>query len=150
MHPIDLKNVSAGRFKLSLDPAADREPSGKKDPWYQAIPCKHGQVYPYSDALLAVHVKGYAARRKLADIDGPIQYNWSDDGEAVFLFPPALFEQVAEIIRPKRKRRLGEAQRRAAADRLRAYHFRPNSTHVNTEKRAENKPIPVRPMVGAK
>lgn len=148
MDPIDLKTLSAGRFRLALDEAAFAEPGGKKDPWYQVIPCRNGQIYPFSDKLLAIHVKGYAARRKLADIAGLIQHNWSDDGEAIFLFPIPLFGRVAEIIKPKRRRRLGEDQRRAASDRLRAYHLRPNSVHVDAENRPENEPVSGQAILG--
>jgi hypothetical protein len=75
------------------------------------MPCKHGQIYPYSDKLLAVHVKGHAARRKLAGVSGIVLYNWSDDGEAIFLFAPALFDKVGEIVRPRWRRRLSVAHR---------------------------------------
>ena len=140
MNPIDLKSLSDGRFKLALDEVALLEPGGKKDPWYQVMPCRHGQIYPYSDKLLAIHVKGYAARRKLADMAGLVQYNWSEDGEAVFLFAPALFEKVAEIVKPKRRRRLSEAQRmkliQTGTESLQAYR-KANSESANLTPKRE-------------
>jgi hypothetical protein len=143
LNPIDLKTLASGRFRLSLDEAALIEPGGKKDPRYQVIPCRYGQIYPYSDTLLAIHSKGSGIRRKLQATEGLTVRNWSDDGEAIFLFAPGLFSQVAEIVKPKRKRQLDPAQRRAAIERLREYHFKPNSTHVNTGKRAVNRSIVV-------
>lgn len=104
MNPIDLRTLAAGRFRLGLDEAALIEPGGKKDPWYQVIPCRYGQIYPYSNTLLAVHSEGQGVRKKLAEISGLILQNWSDDGEAIFLFAPGLFDRVAEIVKPRRKR----------------------------------------------
>ena len=150
MNPINLKTLAAGQFRLGLDEAALIEPGGKKDPWYQVIPCKYGQIYPFSNTLLAIHSKGSGIRQKLQDIEGITVHNWSDDGEAIFLFGPELFEKVTGVVKPKRKRQLSQAQRQQTADRLRAYHFRPNSTHVNAEKRPENGPISTQAIVGAR
>jgi hypothetical protein len=134
---------------MVLDEAALFEPTGKKDPWYQLMQCRNGQIYPYSDKLLAVHSKGSGIRQKLRAIEGLTGHNWSDDGEAIFLFTPALFEQVAGIVKPKRKRRLNDGQRKAVADRLRAYHFKPKSTHVDAEEQGKNRPISAQAIVGA-
>jgi hypothetical protein len=116
LNPIDLNTLAAGRFRLALDEAASIEPGGKKDPWYQIIPCRYGQIYPYSDILLAIHVRGNGAKRRLAEIPGITINNRSDDGEAIFLFAPELFNHVAEIVQPKRKRRLSEAHRQKLAE----------------------------------
>jgi hypothetical protein len=97
---------------------------------------------------LAIHARGTGIRRQLQAIRGLILHNWSDDGEAIFLFPPSLFDAVADIVKPRRKRQLGEAQRRKATERLRAYRFRPKSAHVNAKKAGINRAISVRPIVG--
>jgi|WetSurMetagenome_2_1015567.scaffolds.fasta_scaffold1030569_1 hypothetical protein len=145
VNPIDIKIMAACHFKLSQDEAASIEPGGRKDPWYQVIPCKYGQIYPYSETLLAVHSKGPGIRRKLQDIKGLTIHNWSDDGEAIFLFAPVLFDQVAEIVKPKRKRQLDPAQRQVAVERLREYHFKLNSMHVDAGKRPVNRLMQAKP-----
>jgi hypothetical protein len=109
---IDLKTLAAGRFRLTFDEAASIEPGGKKDPWYQVIPCRYGQIYPFSDSLLAIHSKGSGIRRRLQAIEGLTVLNWSDDGEAIFLFPQERFDRVAEIVKPRRKRHLSEANKK--------------------------------------
>jgi len=144
VNPIDLKSIAAGRFRIALDEAALAEPGGKKDPWYQVIPCRNGQIYPYSDKLLAVHVNGYAARRRLADIAGLSQHNWSDDGEAIFIFPLDLFEKVAEIVKPRRKRKLSESHRKALLESSRDNRFKHKSAVLNTRNKAKSRPIPIR------
>jgi hypothetical protein len=149
MNPIDLNNIAAGRFRFGHDPSAEYEPGGKKDPWYLTIRCRYGEIFPFSSEMLAAHTTGYAARRKIAGIDGARMHNWSDDGEAIFLFPPALFEAVAAIVKPYRRRHLDPKRRAAATDRLRAYHFKPKSTHKNAGNRPVNAPISGRTVVGA-
>jgi hypothetical protein len=125
LNPINLKTLAAGRFRITLDEVALIEPGGKKDPWYLVIPCRHGQIYPYSDTPLAIHSKGSGIRRKLQAIDGLTVRNWSDDGEAIFLFGSALFDRVAEIVKPKRKRRLSDSHKakliEAGSKALKAY-----------------------------
>jgi len=150
MNPIDLKTLANGRFRLAFDEAALIEPSGKKDPWYQVIPSRYGHIYPYSDTLLAIHSKGSGIRRKLQAIEGLAAHNWSDDGEAIFLFAPGLFNRVAEIAKPRRKRQLSDDQRQIATDRLRAFHFKPNSMQPKAQKQAKNRPIVVQAVLGAK
>ena len=44
---------------------------------------------------------------------------WQDgDGETMFLFDVARFEAVAAVVRPRKRRRLPEGQRRACLRRL--------------------------------
>lgn len=150
MNPIDLKTLAAGRFRIALDEAALIEPGGKKDPWYQVIPCRYGQIYPDSDTLLSVHSKGSGIRRKLQAIEGLTVHNWSDDGEAIFLFAPGLFDQVVEIVKPKRKRKLSDSHKakliEAGSKALKAYL---NSSLI-TPKQAKNGREAVQAIVGAR
>lgn len=144
MNPIDLKTIAAGRYKIALDEAASIEPGGKKDSWYQVIPCRYGQIYPYSDNLLAVYVQGLAARNRLSGLAELTLCNWSDDGEAVFLFPLILLDLVAEVVKPRRKRRLSEGHKSALLDAGRAHLFRPRSTVPDAKKTGTNRPIAAR------
>jgi hypothetical protein len=149
MNPIDLKAIAAGRFKIGFDEAALIEPGGKKDPWYLMIPCKYGQIYPYSDKLLAIHSKGSGIRQKLSAIPGLTNHNWSDDGEAIFLFPLTLFDKVAEIVKPKRKRRLSESHKaKLVGAGVKALRLHQNSI-LNTPKTAKDKRISIQSIVGA-
>jgi hypothetical protein len=138
LNPIDLKTLAAGRFRLFYDEAALIEQGGKKDPWYRVIPCRYGQIYPYSDTLLAIHSKGTGVRQKLQAIEGLTVRNWADDGEAIFLFAPALFDRVTEIAKPKRKRKLSDSHKakliEAGSKALKAY----QNTSLNAPKKAKN------------
>jgi hypothetical protein len=140
--------VGQSIYRLALDEAAAFEQGGKKDPWYQVIPCRYGQIYPYSDTLLAVHSKGSGIRRKLQAIEGLTVHNWSDDGEAIFLFEHALFNRVAEIVKPKRKRQLSDSHKakliESGTKALKAY----KNSIVNAPKQAKNMPISAQAVIG--
>ena len=95
------------QFRITLDDAAHCEPSGKNDPWYFQIPCKYGNIYPYSDRLLGFHCEGERVRARLHRDHPEIEaHQWSDDGEAIFLFKPDQFELIAQYAQPSRKKRL--------------------------------------------
>jgi hypothetical protein len=148
LNPIDLKTLAAGRYRITQDEAASIEPGGKKDPWYQVIPCRYGQIYPFSDTRLAIHSKGFGIRLKLQAVNGLTIHNWSDDKEAIFLFGSALFNRVAGIVKPKRKRRLSDSHKaklfESGTNALKAY----KNSIVNAPNRANNRPISAQVVVG--
>jgi len=110
--PIDLKALFGRRYKITLDEAAGHEPGGKNDPWYCLIPCERGHIYPFSDRLLAYCCCGTKIRARLRRDYPELEVRqWSDDGEAVFLFTPDALEIIAEYAKPKRRRRLSSKQR---------------------------------------
>lgn len=112
MESINLKELYGDKYKIGHDPAAELEPNGRKDPWLFIIPCRYGHIYPYSDKLLAVWAEGriirQRIRRRFPKLENP---NWGDDGEAIFLFPVVMFDGIAEIVKPKRKRQLSREHR---------------------------------------
>jgi hypothetical protein len=84
------------------------------------LPCrgKGVTIYPFGGDRLAVEVDGRPGLvKKLAAIPG-VEL-WQDgDGETTFRFDVARFEAVAAVVRPRKRRRLPEGQRRACARRL--------------------------------
>jgi hypothetical protein len=106
-------------YKITHDPAA-RTRRQKRDPWMMQLPCRGRGVvvHPWGGGRLAVEVDGRPGLAKqLAAIPG--LKLWQDgDGEKTFLFDVALFDAVAAVVRPRRRRRLPEGQRRACVQRL--------------------------------
>lgn len=90
------------RYKVGLEEPA----TCFSDPWYHTIPCKYGHIYPHGDDEL-----GFAS-----NTNGPIAARVSDlpfarvaqaGGDGVnMVFDVQYFDQVAEIVKPKRRRRL--------------------------------------------
>jgi hypothetical protein len=109
-------------YKVTFDPAYDhrRVPKRCLDHWMMQLPCrgKGVTIYPFEGSRLAVEVDGRPGlAKRLGAIPG-VEL-WQDgDGEKTFRFDVALFGAVAAVVRPRKRRRLPEGQRRACARRL--------------------------------
>ena len=120
--PATCVNLAArfGRdYKVTHDPAA-RTRSQKRDPWLMQLPCRGRGVciYPHGGDWLAVEVDGRPGLTKEVAATPDVEL-WQDgDGEKTFLFDVALFGPVAAVVRPRKRRRLPEGQRRACLRRL--------------------------------
>jgi hypothetical protein len=118
---LNLSELFGKRFRVSHDPAAVT-PSDRKDRWMMIIPCRTGAViYPYGSNLLAVEID-YRTNlaKRLAAIPG-VRLHQCGDREWTFVFALELFDQVAELVRPRRKRRQTPEQRAAGAANLAAW-----------------------------
>ena len=139
MLPINLKDLFGDRYRVGLDESARHEPGAKVDPWHYVIPCRHGGISPFSAELLAFHCTAPGIRAKLHLGHREIEVrNWSDDGEAVFLFRPDQFDLVADYAKPKRKRRISEKERDRLAKIGRDHCFKSNSTAINATKTVQS------------
>jgi hypothetical protein len=113
----DLKALAAGKYRLKREESYHVE-HGKHgrsmDPWLWMIPCQHGHMFPFGSGLLGASTdrRGGIARR-LAALPGCRVHQDGDDGLTV-VFPEAMFEMVAAILKPRRRRRWSEAQRARA------------------------------------
>jgi hypothetical protein len=117
---IDLRKRYARRYKITWDQAYDPRgvPRNKLDPWYAQIPCRGGiTIYPVGGDDLAVECDyhRYLAKR-LAAIPGVV-CTQDGDHEKTFRFAAELFDQVAAVVQPHRRRQLTEARRQALRER---------------------------------
>ena len=123
---INLKDRYGDQYRIEFDPAYNprKVPGGKLDPWYMVIPCRRGSIHPHGGNLLAVDVDYRAVTAKrVAALDG-VALHQDGDCEKTFVFHVDLFDEVAKLVRPRRRRRLTEQQRRDGAARLRKHRFR--------------------------
>jgi hypothetical protein len=111
---LNLRKLYGDRYRIVLDPAAEYEPSGRRDPWLFIIPCKYGEIYPHGGDLLAVMVVGVYKVPEMRKLELPSHQN--GDGEAVFLFTQNQFTQVAKVVKPRKRRRLSEKDRGRLAE----------------------------------
>lgn len=138
MLPVNLKKLFGDRYRVGLDESARHEPAAKADPWHYLIPCRYGNISPFSDKLLVFHCTALGIRTRLRRDHPEIEVqNWSDDGEAIFLFRSDQFDLVAEYARPRRKRRISEKERSRLATMGRDHRFKSNSTAINATKTAQ-------------
>jgi hypothetical protein len=119
---VNLAQLFGDRYKVAYDPAYDpfNVPHDKRDPWMMQLPCERGTIYPHGGDLLAVEVDNRTpTARKVAALPG-VCVSQGDDGkpaddpykdwggDMTFLFPLALFDRVAALVKPRKRRRLSE------------------------------------------
>lgn len=105
--PIDLRAEYGHRWKIGLDAAAGGRWS---DPWNFKILCRHGEIYPWGDGLLAAstHRAGAVANRLLALEDIEVIHD-GDDGASI-VFPISKLKEVAKVMKPRTARHANPAQ----------------------------------------
>jgi len=89
------------------------------DPWTFIIPCRCGDIYPYSDTLLAACL--YGKHTSPAKATFCKRQPWvvevvqdGDMGELTVLFHPKDFREVAIYLGARKRRHLSEKERAAA------------------------------------
>lgn len=120
---INLTDRYGATYRVSWDPTYDpgHVPYDKRDPWYMQLSCERGTIYPHDGTMLAVEID-YRPRitAQVAALPGVVLYQ-DGDREKTFLFDVTLFDQVAEIVRPRRRRQVSEAERQRLAEMSRRF-----------------------------
>jgi hypothetical protein len=117
---VSLLECYGDKYRVGYDPIYDAK--GKhhatRDPWYMVLRCRFGVIYPAGGDVLAAEVLHHPkAAKLLRALRGVTLFTEGDDG-VTFRFPAALFGEVAEVLRPRKRRRLSEEQREACRERL--------------------------------
>jgi len=115
---INLKEMFGDRFKIDVDESyyAERpEFRAVELPWLTIIPCRNGHICPWGGSNLAACTNGSGAiAKRLKALPFTTVAQDGADGANV-IFDLAHFDQVAEIMLPRRRRRLSpEARQRLA------------------------------------
>ena len=122
MNCIDLKQRFGHRYRVTHDEAAKHERGGLQDRWFQIISCKFGKIYPYGGNKLAFHCQGSKMRgiikRTFPEF---VVVNWTDDEEAIFVFHVDRLPELAKYIRPRRRRKVSESDKRRLAEMSKKY-----------------------------
>ena len=129
MDCVNLLERFGAKYRISFDEAysAKGKHRDNLDLWYLELPGRFGTIYPQGGTTLAVMVDRHPqAARQLAALPSCRLYN-DGEHEKVFLFDVEDFAKVAAIVRPRRRPRLTEEQRLAAAERLKGHAFQPRS-----------------------
>jgi hypothetical protein len=119
---VDLRKQFGTEFRIARDPAfpTEHKRDHGKHPWLFTIPCEHGEIFPHGGATLAAWTdrRGGIARALMGLPCCRLQQDGDYLDGVTVLFEVADFDQVAAIIKPRRRRRLTYEQRKAAAERL--------------------------------
>lgn len=120
---INLKSKFGSKYRITFDQSYESKGIHKKnlDPWYMQIPCRSGTIYPVGGNNLAVEIDYHnGIAKKISTIPGVIctQDGWK---EKTYQFDVSLFDQVAELVTPKKKRKvtpMTEEQKTAFVQRV--------------------------------
>lgn len=103
---VDLKARFGRRYRI-----AHEDGGSPGDPWMQLLLCQRGHVFPYGgDTLAAATDSRGGTATKLASLACCTPVQDGDDGLTV-VFPLEHFEQVAALMKPRRRRRLSPEDR---------------------------------------
>ena len=120
----NLKRLYGDRFRVTYEESytAERgEGARGADPWLQIIPCKYGHLFPWGRNLLAASVDGHSnIAGELRRLACCLVVQDGDRGELTATFDPGDFEQVAEVMQPRKRRQvnLSDEQRAEIGRRL--------------------------------
>lgn len=142
MKCVNLQRRFGGRHRVAYEESyyAQYGPGARTDdPWLRIIPCRHGHIYPHGgDTLAASTDRRGAVATRLVALPGVTLHQDGSDGVTV-LFHVDRFGEVAEIMQPRRRRRLSEAQRRACTERL--ARVRPQALRSDAGAALESRPV---------
>ena len=123
---INMRECFGDRFKIGHDPAYDKERPefrAQEEPWLQLILCQNGEIGPSGgEHLLACTKNRGTVATRLEALDCVVVVQDAYDGTNM-KFHIRDFEAVAKLMRPRKRRRLSEAQREVAVERLTKYQF---------------------------
>ena len=113
MECTNLQQQFGTRYRITFDAAYSPKhvPRDKLDPWTMQIPCERGIVYPHGGDLLAAEVEGRrVTANRLRQLNCTTTCQEGDSFLAV-TFHAADFEEVAAIVKPRRRRQVLEVER---------------------------------------
>ena len=128
MNCIDLRARFGDRYRLGTDPSLEAERTefrAEERRWLTTILCRHGEIIPWGGFKLAACTSGAGSigKRLRALPFVEVAQNGQDGRNVVFDLEH--FDEVAEIMQPRRRRRLSPEARAAAGERLRKYQYQP-------------------------
>jgi hypothetical protein len=117
MLPIDLKAIAADRYRLTLDESASlpsTDPTAETKAWCRQIPCRYGHIGVHSDRELSAYCSASRLFRSLLEIPTTRQRQ-RGDSELTVTFEPEHLEQVADLLKARRKRQISDSERQRLA-----------------------------------
>ena len=139
MNIINLRERFGRRFKMDWDPAYYAQygrHARVADPDYQIIPGILGHVYAWDGTTLAAstNTSGSTAAR-LKTLAGVKVWQDGTDGCTV-LFPVEVFDQVAELLKLRRRRRVTDEERKRLSELGHQTRFLPRQHGVQSDLEA--------------
>jgi hypothetical protein len=93
------------RWRYEESHGAEKAENRQDGRWYVEVVCEHGLIYPKGGNTLLAHASAGIKQRIRLDIKGAEHHQWDGHAE-VFRFPAERLDEVAAILRPRKRRRL--------------------------------------------
>jgi len=126
MNVVNLKRRFGHRYRMESEESYNSEHGehGRaEDPWLMIIPAQHRHFYPQGEDTLAFATdKSGSIAESLRKLDFAEILQDGDDGVNI-AFPVERFEEVASIVKPKRRRRLSEQHKCRLLEAGRSHRF---------------------------
>lgn len=137
--PINLRERFGQRCRVTYEKAYRHEygPRARvEDPWLQIIPGGRGHVFPWDERRLAASTNASGATAtKLKAL--PFVEVWQDGADgATVLFPVEKLDEVADLLKLRRRRRISERERERLAELGRRFGFQPHRHGFESDSEA--------------
>ena len=127
---INLRDHFGDRYRIGWDPAYDpkHRPKDKLDPWMMLVLCKRGEILPWGGELLGVTVdhRPVTAKRLL---NLGLRLVQDGDHEKTFVFHVDRFDEVADLVKPRRRRQVSDTEKRRLAEMGRRHGFQKSNLY---------------------
>ena len=122
---VNLKDRFGDRFKVDYEESyfAERTIRSVVDPWLMIVLCANGEIGPYGGEHLLACTRSRGPVAKALKALDCIEVTQDGDDGINAKFHVDDFDRVAEIMRPRRRRRLTEEQKAASVERLSRFRF---------------------------
>ena len=132
---VNLKEQFGDRFKVAYEESYQAERGDHcraEDPWLMIMLCRHGEIYPFGgDQLVASTKVAGGIARVLKGLSYTIVYQDGSDGVDV-LFPGDRFEEIAAIMKPRKRRQISDAEGKRLAEMGAKFRFMPGAQAPET------------------
>ena len=119
---INLKDLADDRYRTVLDESYQDDTARQSKLWYFRIPCQHGFISVHGSETLAAWTGSPRMVEKLIAIP-EVEVHQRGDSEVRVLFGPDRLDDVASVLKARRKRKISEAERQRLATVGKAHLF---------------------------
>ena len=125
MECVDLRQRFGKKHRVRFEESHEGTTGKGADPWTMEMPCqgKGVTIYPFGGKMLAVEINNRPILAKRVAALPDVTCRQDGQHEKTFLFHVDQFDQVSELVRPRKRRSMTPEQKEVAAAQLAPYHF---------------------------